>query len=441
MGAPSRDLRPQYGWNPYVFTDNNTLGEPGGLLPSETEAYVRPNGMYRVTVAGRVEAGAGGGAGTYGFVLEGSNTGGAAADEWIVLAETNLAEIYEAPKASLQTRVLAFANGKSSGQGFNGEATVPCDRWRYLRVRTFVSTGVPTFEIDIRMTGIAADGERNDLDLSLVRVSGDTDEPVTSVIQRPSGVRYLSAQAYVDAMIISPAPPAASFTLILETAQDQDAVDNDRWVPFDQLGEFDAVGDTGFFQNGQARLIDLSGWMFFRFRGEKTSGKLPDDISSYTISCLSTFDDADWIDGEQGIPLLHESIRKTFVMLAFDPAIDLGGGNWSVRLQLCDMNQTPIREVREVGILLAASEDGFSDDLSATATFTAALSGSIQYGAGNNVAVVRTENDGTMEISFADGGAVALFVAGWNVFLPATPSNENFGPGQILIATDRCTVI
>lgn len=448
MGAPIRDLRPQYGWNQSTFVNNETLGEPGGLLPSETVAFSRPNGMYRVTVAGRVEPGASAGDGTFGFALEGSNTGGAAADEWVVLAETNLAETFQAGAVALQARVLAFANGRISSEGFIGEASVPCDRWRFLRVRTFVSTQgvgpVVTFEMDIRMTGIGADGQRTDLDNSLIRVSGDIVEPSSTPVKKPAGVRYFSAQAIVDAMIMDPAPAPPpvnpSFTLLLQVAQNENAVNNGRWITLDELPGFSSAGQVGFFQNGQSRLIDLSGFEYYRFTAVKAGVPLPNDISSYTIRCLTSFDDADWIDGEQGVPLLHESIRKTFVSLVFDAPTG-AAPNWEVRLQICDMNQTPIREVRRVGLLLSASQNGFSDDLSPAGTFVAATTGTLVYGAGSNVAVVETQDDGTMIIQINDGGAGALSMMGWNEWLPRTPSNGFFGPGQIMIATDRSVIV
>lgn len=441
MGAPNRDLRPQYGWDQYTFVNNDTLGEPGGLLPSSTVAFSRPNGMYRVTVAGRVEALASSGDGRFGFYLEGSNTGGSAASEWIILAETNLTETFLAGAVDVQAKVLAFANGRITSEGFIGEATVPCDRWRFLRVRTFVSYQGPgpvvTFEMDIRLTGIGADGQRTDKDNLLIRVSGDTVEPVTDPVLKPSGVRYVSMQAYVDAMIID--PPGSSFTLLLEVAQNKNAVNNDRWIVLDELGPFDTTGQTAFFENGKSRLIDLSGFDYFRFTAVKDPLAPPNDISSYSIRCLTTFDDADWIDGEQGIPLLHEALRKCFIMLIFDPKTG-AAPNWEVRLQICDMNQTPIRSQRRVGLLLTVDPDGFSDDLSPVGTFVAATTGTLVYGAGNNVAVVETEADGTMVIQINDGGAASLRLVGWNEWLPRAPTNGFFGPGQVLICTERAVI-
>lgn len=442
MGAPDRDHRPQYGWDRVTFFNSETLGEPGGALPSESQIVERPNGLYRVTVAGRVEGGDSSGAGTFGYYLEGSNTGGSASDEWFVIAETSLAELFQASDPVTKAKVLGFTGGFVLGEGFNGEAQVPVDRWRYLRIRTFVeSEAVPgdvSFTMTMRMSGIAADGQLTQNTSSLVRTSGDTTEPSSTPIKKPEGVRYVSIQLIVDSMILDiPAGPGVGFKFILQVAQNQNAVNNDRWLNFDELGPFDTAGENGFFANGQTRLIDLNGFQHYRFIAEKGSVP-PGDISSFTVRCISVFDDADWIDGEQGIVLLNENIRKTFVQLVFSPFVSLGGNNVEIKMQICDMNQIPIRAVRRMGLLLSNSENGFADDLNGIATFTSVTAPAVlDYGAGGNIGVVRTEEDGTATIQIDTGGAVSLYIAAWNGWLPNVPAYSFFGPGQIVIATQR----
>jgi hypothetical protein len=447
MGAPDRKHRPQYGWDRVTFFNDETLGEPGGVLPSESQIVERPNGLYRVTVAGRVESGASSGIGRFGYYLEGSNTGGSASAEWFVIAETNLSELFTVGgPPSLQARVLGFTGGFVAGEGFNGEAQVSVDRWRFLRIRTFVEVEDPppdnvSFTMTMRMTGIAADGQLTNNTSTLTRTSGDTTEPFSAPIKKPEGVRYLSAQLIVDSMILD-IPPGigVGFEFILQVAQNQNAVNNDRWLDFDEVGPFDTAGENAFFANGQTRLIDLNGFQHYRFKASKASVP-PGDISSFTVRCISVFDDADWIDGEQGIVLLNENIRKTFVQLVFDPATSLGGNNREIRMQICDMNQVPIRAVRRMGLLLANSIHGFTDDLNGVATFTSVTGPAVlDYGAGNNVAVVRTDEDGTATIQINTGAAAPLFIVGWNGWIPSSPSYSTFGPGQVLIATLRASL-
>lgn len=439
MGAPDRDHRPQYGWDRVTFTNDTTLGEPGGVLPSESEAFERPNGLYRVSVTGRVDAGDSSGTGRFGFFVEGSNTGGSAAGEWLILGETNLDELFTAGAVTNQARILALSRGGGfSGEGFIGEGQLPVDRWKFLRLRTFVEfeevLDPVSFEMSVRMTGVGADGQTTLYTSTLVRVSGDASEPESDPIKKPEGVRYVSAQAFVDAMIVDGA--GAFFNVRLEAAQNQNAVNNDQWTVLDVLGPFTAAGDSAFFANGRTRIIDLNGFQHYRFVGEKGSVP-PTDLSSYTIRCLSVFDDADWIDGEQGIPLLNENLRKTFIILVFDPVTNTGGNTREVRVQICDMNQIPIRENRRIGLLLSNSFEGGTDDLAAAATFVSVTAPAILvYGAANNVAVIETETDGTAFIQLDNGGAPA-FLYGWNERLPPAPRTGGFGPGQIMIGTDR----
>lgn len=420
------------------------LGEPGGLLPSESTVIERPNGMYRVSVTGRVEGGDSSGDGRFGFLLEGSNTGTAVAAEWTVLAETNLNELFTAGAVLVQARMLALSRGLVSGEGFIGEAQVPIGRWKFLRLRTFVEfQGVGpavSFEMSLRLTGIGADGQTTEHVETLLRTSGDVVEPASPAILKPAGVRYLSVQLVVDDMILDPAG-SLGFNFLLQAAQNGVAAGLGHWLTLDVLGPFTAAGQSGFFVNGRVQLIDLNGFQRFRFIGEKVlppPGVLSSDVSSYTVRCISKFDDADWIDGEQGIPLLHESLRKTFIVLVFDPPTNTGGNNRQVRVQVCDMNQVPIRENRRIGLLLTNSEEGFSDDLSGVATFTSVTApATLVYGAANNVAVIETQTDGTAFIQLSTGGGAPIFVCGWNERIPPAPRNGLFGPGYIMIGTDR----
>ncbi len=450
MGAPPRDHRPQYGWDRVTLLPSESLGEPGGVLPSTSTVVERPNGLYRVTVAGRCAGGDSSGTGRFGYVIEGSNTGGAADAEWVVLGQVNLAETYVAGAVDLQVRVLGFANG-SSALGFNGEAQVNVDRWRFLRIRTFVSFedgGDPvSFEISFRVTGIAADGQSTLNTSTLTRTSGDASEPVSDAILKPEGVRYVSIQAIVDDMILDPAP-SDGFDLILQAAVNQSAVNNDQWVTFDILGNgtagFTAAGDSGHFSNGQTRLIDLNGFQYFRFTAQKnTTGPNPTstDLSSYTIRCIACYDDADWIDGEQGIPLLHENLRKMFGIVVFDPVVG-PAPNVNIRMQLCDVNQQPILAARRVALLLADSQNGFTNDLNALATFTSVTAPAVlEYGAGSNVAVILTDDDGTATIQINLNAADPCFLYAWNEWIPFAPSDSNFGPGMIVVSTQRADVV
>lgn len=446
MGAPSRDLRPQYGWSLQTLLQDVTLVEPGGAGSSVSDVVERTNGMYRVSITGRVAGGDSVGTGRFGYYLEGSNTGGSPNSEWVIIAETNLQELFTASDPDLQVRLLGLSRGLITGEGFIGEAQVPVDRWRYLRVRTFVEyepLADVQFQMTVRMIGIASDGQATVNSSVLVRASGDSSEPSGTAIKKPAGVRYVSAQAYVNSIFLDAQDPNG-FRLILEAAMNDDAVTNDQWATIDRITNVDTLAESVFFSNGQSRLIDLNGFEYYRFRAERMNAApiVPPDLSSFTITCYSSYDDVDWLDGEKGVPQLNENIRKTFCQVVFDPVTG-AAPNLEIRVQICDMNQIPIREIRRIPLLLMTNENGFDDALSPLATFTSVTAPAVlDYGAGNNVAVVRTDEDGTAYIQLATGGAApSLYIAAWSGWLPNPPSRGLFGPGQVIIATQRGTLL
>lgn len=448
-GVPPRSRRPQYGWNQAVLVDSVSLGEPGNLtLPSETDPILRPNGVYRVALSGRVEGGDSSGTGTFGYILQGSNSGGTADSEWVELGRTNLAELYVASDPDLQAKAMALSPGRTpggglEGEGFIGEAQVPVDRWKYLRIKTFVEAeSVPVeFEMSVRMTCTGADGESTINTSTLARVSGDTSEPATDAISKPAGVRYLSAQAYVDSLILSPGG-SDGFLIRLQVAFDQEAVDAGQWLTLDVVDAVTAADQSRFFANGQSRAIDLGAFQFYRFKAEKyDDGSVSDNLSSYSIRCIATYDDADWIDGEQGIPLLHENIRKTFCMITFSEPTGVAP-NLTFKAQVCDMNQIPIRAKRRIPLLLATDAEGFDAALGPTAQFVSVSGGaSIAFGAGTNQAVITTNDLGEATILIDANADSPLYVMAWNSWLPSIPANSLFGPGQIIISTQKLELV
>jgi hypothetical protein len=433
-GQPDRNHRPQYGWDPVTLIAEEILGEPGGALPDETDAVERQNGLLRGTVVARVEAGDAAGVGTFGFILEGSNTGGATSAEWTVIGELNRGDAFDGAVATLQARVLGLTNGSVVGEGFLGEGNISFGRWKYLRVRTVILSGAPTFEMKVTLAGIAGDGHF-DLDSgTLTRTSGDVTEPETDEMRRPNGVRYVTGQVTVTAM--NQIGGVDGFNFLLQAAINRQAVTDDRWVTLDVLGPFTAAG-TGFFSNGQSRTIDLAAFQYFRVIGEKQdSGAPPGNNSSYTAVVRITHDDNDWIDGEQGINQLNEAIRQTFVTLVAGPVSGVLP-NREVTIQVCDMNMIPIRAERGIGLLLADTQLGGYNDLNAAATFTGVTTGSMPYGTGTNVCIVQTDSTGIATIQIATGGANPLYMYAWTGHIPNSPINNEFGPGQVVIASQR----
>ena len=156
--------------------------------------------------------------------------------------------------------------------------------------------------------------------------------------------------------------------------------------------------------------------------------EFPRRISSYDIGCYTVFDDADWIDGETGIANFDEALRKTFVMVMFTPVTGVAP-NVEITVQVCDMNQIPIRSRGDGSGCCSLSRKTASPMICPpAATFTSVTApATLPYGAGGNVAVVQTDDDGQATIQIALGGAVNCFIAAWNQWIPNVPSNGFFG--------------
>lgn len=512
---------PEYGWTRKTLLSELVLGEAGGMNPSISTVVSRPPGALRVGVVGRVDLASSGSSGFFGYILEGSNTGGDAialtlntlgggsfvvgetitggasgatgvitevgtlstvpgtaqtivfdtwneidfvagegivggtsggtADifnvlsEWIRLGATNLNEFFDASATGItQIRLLGLSRGISGGEGLLGSGVVPCGRWSFLRVRTFVASGTPTFDMDIRLTAIAGDGEAREEELTLVRVSGATTEPESAFMIRPEGTRFLSAQLIVDTMINVPTGVTADgFNFRLQAALDQEAADAGGFVTIDILGPFQVTGQTRPFANGQVRLIDLGSFNFFRVIGEKnTAGStVSDDLSSYTVRALINFDSNDWIDGERGIGFMPEALQEMFVQIHFGEPVSIGGNIFEIRMQVCNINLQPLRNTRPVGLLLADSQAGALEDLTVGASFTTVSKGTLfgPFGAGN-VALIQTDIDGEAVFRIDTGGSTTFLYA-WNS-IPEIPENalSDFGPGQLIIATERVEI-
>ncbi len=510
---------PEYGWTRKTLLDDVDLSEPGGL-GAISDVVDRPPGAFQVGISGRVLSSSTTGPGFFGFVLEGSNTGGdtislvltpvaggpytvgetvtggssgatgvvtevgtpatvPAADsvtividtwnevdfqpgetvtggasgatgdvveallEWTELGRTNLNELFDADSAFTETRTLGLSEGLTTGAGFIGSGVVPCGRWSKLRVRSFVQIDSPSFTISVRLTAIAGNGEAREEVLTLTRASGDVVEPVSSAMLRPEGTRFLSAQLIVDEMINVPDAPdteADGFSFQLQAALDQAAVDAGEFETLDELGVLQVKGETRFFANGQVRLIDLGSFNFFRVLGLKvTAGTTPSsDLSSYTVRALLNFDDNDWLDGARGIGFMPEQLQEVFVQQHYFVPQSAGGTLWDIRIQVCNINLQPLRNTRPIGLLLSDSLVGGAQDLTAGASIDSASKGTILFGAGTNYAVIQTDVDGEAIIRLDTGGADPTFLVGWNL-IPNVPelNISDFGPGQVLISTDR----
>lgn len=137
---------PRFGWSTKTLLDDVVLGDGGGIAPLVSEVFRRPPGMSQAAVLLTVPGGTTSGAGEFGAVLEGSNTGDGTNDlEWFRIASIDLNNQFISPNALDQTRLLGAALPFGSGISFNGSSgNISIGRFAYMRLRAEVRVGTIT---------------------------------------------------------------------------------------------------------------------------------------------------------------------------------------------------------------------------------------------------------------------------------------------------------
>lgn len=429
---------PRYGWELVTLYDAVQLTD----LDLEGEAVRRPPGLSRASVIATVDLADVGGAGEYEVILEGSNTGGAAAGEWYALAQLGAGTYFIAPQVAAQeVRILGGTPPQvdtPAGLGITifGNGDVSVGRYQYLRVRARVIMGTPTFTISVDMNGTAGDAERFARVLTATSASGESNEVITGYIQRPPGTRWMTATSIASAIIVSPAL-ADGFWSVIEGAIDEADALAGNFVALYPASSADAVfvavGDSTSYQINNVPANDMGAYNFFRVHIYNFPAVPPDNLSSYTIETTLAFDDNDWLQGDIGFADLASQVREVFVSAIFgDPeAQGTGGAGPNQRIlsgQLVDGNGNPISASAFLGqttaqaVLVVSDRDGgaqFSLHPTATATGADIVTGPTLSPA--TMYPIRANNRGTFSIIVDSNGVPTTAYVSCISYVPKPP--------------------
>lgn len=354
-----REQNPPYGWQ-VVQLGPVLLDNPGGVNPDTSPVFERGGGLHRLSVQITVTAVAGVAGDRFGLFIEGSNTGDTSNPlEWIRLSSLNLSEVFDAGDPAVLGSVRVIGGDFVVNQ-FQGEGQVSIGRWHFLRLRTEIVSGTPTFTLDVRAVAIAGDGERMDRNVTVRKFGGNISLIYFSdSFLRPAGTRYMSSQAFAVDIV-----PAAGdgWHVQIQGALDQSAVDAGEWHdldfsgPLPGTGALVVTGDSYFFEQDQIQLIDMGPFNYFRF--VVTSAGVFDSASAFQILFSSVVDDDDWLDADIGLTKLNEGLREVLCQVVFGlppygapVAPSPAGppvGTLSIPYQVCDTNGRPLLGARNI---------------------------------------------------------------------------------------------
>jgi len=121
--------------------------------------------------------------------------------------------------------------------------------------------------------------------------------------------------------------------------------------------------------------------------------------------------------------------------------VNTAGDRWEIPVQIANINQIPIRNTRPLGLLLADDSVSGLQALSATATFISTPKGTLEFN-GGNYALISTDVDGEAIVEIDTGGGPPPWFYSWN-HIPNVPteSKNDFGPGQMVISTERLEIM
>lgn len=437
MRSRVNDAIPRYGWDARSLYNEALITDPGGSADLILDSVERLPGLFEVAVFAVMDNV--GSSGTVNLILEGSNTGDDAnPNEWFRISSLGDDEYFDVSNPVPQVRVL----GLLPLQGGNGQISV--GRFAFLRVRAEIVSGTPTFEINVTMTGIAGDGEKIVRDVIAQSASGDTNVVETAFIPRPAGTRWITITSILDAVVLDP-PAATGFNVQIRAALSEEAIAAGITALFAQ-GSSDplaAVGEATLLDSGLSiPSLDMGPYQFFQVRITNDSGTPPTDLSSYTIRTTFTFDDNDWLNGEQGLTNLSTLIQRRRLIAVWENNSLSGpfAAPLTLEGQFLDENAQPFQSSpfapRRAIVVVSETQRGKELTLHPSAT----ADGSAASGQGSTPAtqyVVEADQEGRFSIDIASGGgATVAYVSFRNYVDDPDPIYPNYQ----LISSDVATV-
>lgn len=369
--SPVSNQHPAFGYNPTTpITGTLTQAALTGT------AFQRQASLYEATVYVSCTAYAGGGSAS--VVLEGSNDG----VNWFTLSSLPASQYF----TGTGTRTLGGGNDE-----------VSLERWNYLRVRSLVTAGNPTFTMAYTFAGISGDSEKflwsGTMAWAGTAVSG------SSTI-RPSGTRYAQVQLTATGVVLG---AASSYGVELQGSVDGGTT----WVNIATY-LITANAQVAMTSNEGNALIDLGPYSRFRMYVHEIGGA----GTSATIAWYLTLDSQDWLflslpPGGSVLPTLSDALLQVVSGPAGAEALD----TIVVPVQVYDASGNPVtRAVLLQAIVYDTSNAGVTD-LSTNATITAVGSGTLVSGGTTNRVSFLTSASGYATVSVLDAVAETVFFA------------------------------
>jgi hypothetical protein len=458
MQSRVHDHIPRFGWTPVELIDE-TLTD----VEWYTEVIQRTDGLLRATLSARVPANSTGGTGFFSVALWGSNTGGSTLTDWQLLATLNGSDLFDVTVLTEQVRILGAEVAQpgaipvEGGTYLRGAGQISLGRHKYLRVSAVDVSGNPTYEMEVRLTGIAGDGETIEKEFTLTKPSAGA-YPVSDPVKRSAGTRYLTCEVMVSAIVLDP-DPSLGAQATLQGAVSAAAVVAGEWYPINAPfipdtgtnGPLNTVDDAIFFKQGQTRVLDMGPFEYFRVltSNAENPANLPNSsgpLTSWTLDVIFTFDDNDWLDGDIDIARLSEQLEETFIKVVFSEPGAQVVNDIDIALEVVDINDQPMGR-RRIGLVLNDDANAGLLAPSAVATFTAISPAGASFiypvAGGAAAVIIETDFNGIAVVTVNSAAAVDAFIEAFN-FVPyvlgLTDFELQFGPGQALISTDRKTL-
>jgi hypothetical protein len=341
----------------------------------------------------------------------------------------------------------------------------PPDVASSITIRWEQSSDPVTYNMNVRFVGHSGDGEKMTRDYDLVKLGGAS-IPAEGIVgesfRRPAGTRYMTVQALAEDVVLSP-PASDGFQVSIEGVVSDRALNRGEWITVDESPSdepLNADGEARFFEQGQAGVIDMGPFEHFRpvVRFEQAGPLGPsDDLTSGTVRFVFAFDDNDWLDGDIGISRLTETIRETFLQVAFSNEQGASPGPKTLIVQVKDMNGQPLNGQRIIGLVI--SDNRYDGLLAPSASANMSLFTDVvpisptdlpvqvlypSVGPPSPVIIVQTDISGQAWFTITGNPAQTYHLTAFNVIpdaelpsgSPLVGPGQEFGPGQVVISSD-----
>lgn len=401
MGAQNPQIsNPRFGFSPSRPIDETlTDGDP------TSAAVLRPAGLQNAVVWGESSAVAGG---EVSLIIEASNDGAT----WVLLSETSPTQLFSGP---FQRQIL---NEAASG-------LVDLEHWRWIRIRTAVASGAPTWTIRVLVSGIARDcekflrGSRSD-EIFGPRLGLTPAVAFSDKFTRPAGTLFANCQVEATGVVLD---GLTRFDAELQGSPDGGT-------------SYVTLGTVQITSNGvQTMTIDsdrfftLGAYYDLRFSVRDVGGAGANTAYD-RIQFYLTLDSCDWVVDDDGAGPGGGGLGDAFISVDFGaPGAEVGDTR-TLAGQIYDSSGSPLAAAKKIELIVYDSTQSGDLDLASNATFSAVNTGSAVDGVGTNRVVLTADASGAFEVDVNDVAVETVFVSAVNARGPVPLSSP-----QLLVAS------